>query len=90
MQKSSILTIEWDKRFANILYIGTKSYSVKTYDIYQKRIIQDLAFNKMYPFVTSINTLDTLPPNGNKNFFFFKFYVYSREINVAILCHNFI
>jgi hypothetical protein len=57
MQKSTILTLEWDKRFNNILYIGTKSNSVKLYDVYQKRIIQDLAFNKMYPLITLVNPL---------------------------------
>ena len=59
MQKSPILTIEWDKRFNNIMYIGTKSNSIKLYDVYQKRIIQDLTFNKLNPLITLINSLSS-------------------------------
>jgi hypothetical protein len=59
MQKSPILTIEWDKRFNNIMYIGTKSNSIKLYDVYQKRIIQDLTFNKLNPLITLINSFSS-------------------------------
>lgn len=57
MQKSFVLCIEWDKRFNHILYIGTKTCSVKLYDIHQKRIVQELTFNKLYPLITHINPL---------------------------------
>ncbi len=56
MQKASIITIEWDKRIKNILYIGTKSSIIKLYDSNQKKIVQDLSFNKMYPLITCVHS----------------------------------
>jgi hypothetical protein len=59
MQKSAILSIEWDKRSNRILYLGTQTALVKLYDITQKRIVQEVAFSKAYPIVTSICTSDS-------------------------------
>lgn len=57
MQKTMILTIEWDKRNNKILYFGTQNSMVKVYDVVQKKIIQEVLFNKTYPIITSINSL---------------------------------
>jgi len=60
MQKSVIISIEWDKRSHRILYLGTQTALVKLYDITQKRIVQEVAFSKAYPIVTSICTSESI------------------------------
>jgi hypothetical protein len=54
MQKSLIHIIEWDKRINKLLYLGTLTSNMKVYDIHQKKIIQELTFNKSYPIITNI------------------------------------
>ena len=56
MQKTIILTIEWDKRNNKILYFGTQNSIVKVYDVSQKKIVQEVFFNKTHPVITSINS----------------------------------
>ena len=56
MQKSSVLSIEWDVRNYNILYIGTRSHCVKVYDVQQKKIMQELAINKNFPLTTLVRS----------------------------------
>ncbi len=56
MQKSVIISIEWDKRSNKVLYLGTQTSVVKLYDIIQKRIVQEINLNKIYPVVTNIIT----------------------------------
>ena len=54
MQKALILSIEWDKRINRLLYFGTQTALIKQYDITQKKIIQEVAFNKQFPVITHI------------------------------------
>ena len=54
MQRSMILSLEWDKRNSNLAYFGTNSGVVKVYDNNLKRFIQELTLNKIFPHVTNI------------------------------------
>ncbi len=46
--------MDWDKKTNKILYLGTLNSSLKVYDINQKKVIQELEFNKSLPNVTHI------------------------------------
>ena len=59
MQKSSILSMEWDKRNSKILYMGSKSASIKLYDVGEKKVIQEVLMNKLYPRVVQICSFST-------------------------------
>lgn len=61
IQKSTIISMEWDKRNSNILYFGNNQSSLKSYDINEKKILQELIINRQYPYV---NQICSLPING--------------------------
>lgn len=52
--RSNVISMDWDKKTNKILYLGTSNSSLKVYDINQKKVIQELEFNKSLPNVTHI------------------------------------
>jgi len=54
IQKSPILSMEWDAKNHNILYLGSEAAVVRVYDAQEKKFIQALEVNKAYPRVTQI------------------------------------
>jgi hypothetical protein len=52
--RSNVISMDWDKKTNKILYLGTLNSSLKVYDINQKKVIQELEFNKSLPNVTHI------------------------------------
>lgn len=60
MQKSVIMTLEWDKRVNRFLYLGTHTSLLKMYDTTQKKIMQEVSFSKQqFPVVLQIASAPT-------------------------------
>lgn len=54
IQKSPILSMEWDCKTTNILYLGSEAALVRVYDAQEKKFTQMLEVNKAYPRITQI------------------------------------
>ena len=54
VQKSIILSVEWDKRHNGVLLIGNDMSTVKEYNVNEMKITQELIINKSYPCVNQI------------------------------------
>ncbi|CAF0857200.1 unnamed protein product [Brachionus calyciflorus] len=54
--KTLVVSIEWERRNSNIIYIGLKSNAVKIYDLLMRKFIQELSLNKNYPFTNLIHS----------------------------------
>ena len=72
VQKSTIVSIEWDKQNSVVLYFGNNLSTIKKYNINEQKITQELMINRLFP---NVNQICSFSSNGNK-----------FKIKINILC----